>query len=127
MNSVGDRSCAAISLDGELVGEKNIDNVVIPASNMKILVAAVASGVLGDDFRYTTRVMGPTPAAGVINGDVYLVGGGDPVLSGDWYPQSDLDRFAAFNTTSLDELARNLAAAGVTQINGQRARRRQPL
>jgi D-alanyl-D-alanine carboxypeptidase/D-alanyl-D-alanine-endopeptidase (penicillin-binding protein 4) len=118
MNSVGDRSCAAISLDGELVGEKNIDNVVIPASNMKILVAAVATGVLGDDFRYTTRVMGPTPAAGVINGDVYLVGGGDPLLSGDWYPQSNLDRFPAFNTTSLDELARNLAAAGVTQIDG---------
>ena len=42
MNSVGDRSCAAISLDGELVGEKNIDTVVIPASNMKILVAAAA-------------------------------------------------------------------------------------
>lgn len=118
MNSVGDRSCAAISLDGELVGEKNIDTVVLPASTMKILVAAVALDVLGDDFRYTTRVMGPTPSAGVINGDVYLVGGGDPLLSGDWYPQSDLDRFPAFNTTSLDELARNMAAAGVTQING---------
>jgi serine-type D-Ala-D-Ala carboxypeptidase/endopeptidase (penicillin-binding protein 4) len=118
MNSVGDRSCAAISLDGELVGEKNIDAVVIPASNMKILVAAVAIDELGDDFRYTTRVMGPTPSAGVVNGDVYLVGGGDPLLSGDWYPQSELDRFPAFNTTSLDELARNLAAAGVTQING---------
>jgi len=118
MNSVGDRSCAAISLDGELVGEKNIDTVVLPASTMKILVAAVALDLLGDDFRYTTRVMGPTPSAGVINGDVYLVGGGDPLLSGDWYPQSDLDRFPAFNTTSLDELARNLAAAGVTQING---------
>jgi serine-type D-Ala-D-Ala carboxypeptidase/endopeptidase (penicillin-binding protein 4) len=118
MDSVGDRSCAAISLDGELVGEKNIDTVVLPASTMKILVAAVALDVLGDDFRYTTRVMGPTPSAGVINGDVYLVGGGDPLLSGDWYPQSDLDRFPAFNTTSLDELARKLAAAGVTQING---------
>jgi D-alanyl-D-alanine carboxypeptidase/D-alanyl-D-alanine-endopeptidase (penicillin-binding protein 4) len=118
MDVVGDRSCAAISLDGELVGEKNIDAVVIPASNMKILVAAVASGVLGDDFRYTTRLMGPTPSGGVINGDVFLVGGGDPVLSGDWYPQSNLDLFPAFNTTSLDDLARNLAAAGVTQING---------
>jgi serine-type D-Ala-D-Ala carboxypeptidase/endopeptidase (penicillin-binding protein 4) len=118
MNAVGDRSCAAISLDGELVGEKNVDTVVIPASNMKILVAAVAGDVLGNDFRYTTRVVGPTPASGVINGDVYLVGGGDPLLSGNWYPQSDLDRFPAFNTTSLDELARNLAAAGVTQING---------
>ena len=118
MNLVGDRSCAAISLDGELVGEKNIDSVVIPASNMKILVAAVASAVLGDDYRYTTKVVGPAPTAGVINGDVYLVGGGDPVLSGDWYPESDLDRFPQFNATSLDDLARNLAAAGVTQING---------
>jgi D-alanyl-D-alanine carboxypeptidase/D-alanyl-D-alanine-endopeptidase (penicillin-binding protein 4) len=118
MSSVGDRSCAAISLDGELVGEKNIDAVVLPASTMKILVAAVAYEVLGADFRYTTRVMGPTPSQGVINGDVYLVGGGDPLLSGEWYPESDLDRFPAFNITSLDELARNLAAAGVTQING---------
>ncbi len=118
MNVVGDRSCAAISLDGELVGEKNIDNVVIPASNMKILVAAVASAVLGDDYRYTTKVVGPAPTGGVINGDVYLVGGGDPLLSGDWYPESDLDRFKQFNATSLDDLARNLAAAGVTQING---------
>ena len=118
MDSVGEGSCAAISLDGELVSEKNIDAVVIPASNMKILVAAVATDVLGDDFRYTTRVMGPAPSAGVINGDVHLVGGGDPLLSGDWYPQSDLDRFRAFNTTSLDELASQLAAAGVTQIDG---------
>jgi D-alanyl-D-alanine carboxypeptidase/D-alanyl-D-alanine-endopeptidase (penicillin-binding protein 4) len=118
MNAIDDRSCAAISLDGQLVGERNIDKVVIPASNMKILVGAVAAEVLGADFRYTTRVVGPAPAGGVLNGDVYLVGGGDPVLSSDWYPESEMDRFPTFNATSLDELARQLAAAGVTQING---------
>ena len=118
LTAVGDRSCAAVSLDGRLVGAANPDSVVIPASNQKILVAAVALEVLGESFRYTTELVGPSPAGGVVAGDVYLVGGGDPVLSGEWYPTSNLDRFQAFNTTSLDELARNLAAAGVSQIQG---------
>lgn len=118
LDKVNDRSCAAVSLDGRLVGSKHGGIQVIPASTLKVIVAAVAREVLGDDFRYTTRVVGPLPVDGVIDGDVHLVGGGDPLLSGDWYPTSNLDRFPAFNTTSLDELARRVAAAGVTQIRG---------
>ncbi len=118
LGSVGGGSCVAVSLDGTLVGERNSDLVVIPASNQKILVAAVAEQVLGADFVYTTRVVGPQPSGGVITGDVYLVGGGDPLLSGEWYEESELDRFPAFNTTSLDTLARRLVDAGVTQIAG---------
>ena len=118
LGAVNDRSCAAVSLDGRTVGAAHADLVVIPASNMKILVAAVALEVLGDSFRYTTQVVGPAPANGVVAGDVYLVGGGDPLLSGEWYPDSGLDRFRAFNITSLDQLGRDLAAAGVTQIQG---------
>jgi D-alanyl-D-alanine carboxypeptidase/D-alanyl-D-alanine-endopeptidase (penicillin-binding protein 4) len=118
LSAVNERSCAAVSLDGRLVGEKNPGAVVIPASNMKILVAAVALEVLGEDFTYSTRVVGPAPSAGVVAGDVYLVGGGDPLLSGEWYEDANLDRFAAFNTTSLDQLARDLVAGGVTRIDG---------
>ena len=118
LGSVGERSCAAVSLDGTLVDERNPDVVVVPASNQKILVAAVAEQVLGADFVYTTRLVGPSPAGGVITGDVYLVGGGDPLLSGEWYEASELDRLPAFNTTSLDSLARQLVDDGVTQIVG---------
>ncbi len=118
LGSVGDRSCTAVSLDGTMVGERNPDVVVIPASNQKILVAAVAEQVLGSDFVYTTRVVGPTPSDGVITGDVFLVGGGDPLLSGEWYEDSELDRLPVFNATSLDDLARQLVEAGVTQIAG---------
>ena len=118
LDAVNERSCAAVSLDGRLVGARNPDVVVIPASNQKVLVAAVAVDVLGEDFRYTTRVVGPEPVGGVISGDVYLVGGGDPLLSGEWYAGANLDRFPTFNTTSLDDLARDLVAAGVTQIEG---------
>lgn len=118
LGSVNDRSCVGVSLDGVLVGERNLNTIVIPASNQKILVAAVALEVLGPDFTYRTTVVGPPASGGVVAGDVYLVGGGDPLLSSEWYPVSGLDRYPAFNTTSLDQLARNLAANGVTQIQG---------
>lgn len=117
-DSVNATSCAAVSLDGVVVGEANASLAVIPASNQKILVAAAAEEVLGADYTYSTTVVGAAPVNGVIDGDVYLVGGGDPLLSGDWYPDSDLDRFPTFNATSIDALAAQLAAAGVTQING---------
>jgi D-alanyl-D-alanine carboxypeptidase/D-alanyl-D-alanine-endopeptidase (penicillin-binding protein 4) len=118
LDSVDERSCASVSIDGRIVGERNPGAVVIPASNQKILVGAVALDVLGPDYRYTTRVVGPSPSGGVVAGDVYLVGGGDPLLSSEWYPDSGLDRFPPFNITSLDELARQIAASGVTQIQG---------
>jgi D-alanyl-D-alanine carboxypeptidase/D-alanyl-D-alanine-endopeptidase (penicillin-binding protein 4) len=118
MNMIDETSCAAISLDGQLVGAASPARIVIPASNQKILIAAVAEEVLGPEFVYTSRVVGSAPTAGVVSGDIYLVGGGDPLLSGDWYADSNLDKNPAFNTTSLDELARRLAAAGVTRING---------
>ncbi len=115
---VGERSCAAISVNGRMVASKNADTVVIPASNTKNLIAAVALDALGPDFTYTTRVVGPAPVGGVVAGDVYLVGGGDPLLSGDWYATSNLERFPVFNATSLDSLAREVAASGVTTIQG---------
>jgi D-alanyl-D-alanine carboxypeptidase/D-alanyl-D-alanine-endopeptidase (penicillin-binding protein 4) len=115
---VGDRSCAAVSVDGRLVGSHNPTLQVIPASNQKLLVAAVALDVLGEQYRYTTSVVGPSPVGGVIEGDLILVGGGDPLLSGDWYATSNLERFPVFNATSLDELARRLVAAGVTEVRG---------
>jgi D-alanyl-D-alanine carboxypeptidase/D-alanyl-D-alanine-endopeptidase (penicillin-binding protein 4) len=118
LDAVNDRSCAAVSLDGRLVGERNPDVVVIPASNEKLLVAAVAEQVLGSDFVYTTTVVGPEPVGGVIDGDVYLVGGGDPLLSGDWYATAELDRFQPFNLTSIDALVTQLTDAGVSQIAG---------
>jgi D-alanyl-D-alanine carboxypeptidase/D-alanyl-D-alanine-endopeptidase (penicillin-binding protein 4) len=118
LDAVNERSCAAVSLDGRLVGERNPDVVVIPASNEKLLVAAVAEQVLGSDFVYTTTVVGPEPVDGVIDGDVYLVGGGDPLLSGDWYAASELDRFQPFNVTPIETLVTQLTDAGVSQIAG---------
>lgn len=99
---------------------RNTDVAVIPASNLKIITAAVALDVLGPDFTFSTTVVGPAPINGVVEGDVYLVGGGDPVLSEQWYTQPSSSRKRPpIHATSVEALADALAAAGVTQITGQ--------
>ncbi|MGA9277208.1 D-alanyl-D-alanine carboxypeptidase/D-alanyl-D-alanine endopeptidase [Ilumatobacter sp.] len=116
---LNDRSCVAVSVDGEAVGEQNADIAVIPASTQKLVVAAAALDVLGNDYTYTTRVVAPAePVEGVVEGNLVLVGGGDPVLSSDWYPTSNLERRPVFNETSLDTLADRVSEAGVTQVTG---------
>ncbi|MEM9746916.1 MAG: D-alanyl-D-alanine carboxypeptidase [Actinomycetota bacterium] len=113
------QSCVAISVDGQLVGEQNLDLPVLPASNMKVVVAAVALETLGPEFRYTTRVTSSaSPDAGGAVADLVLVGGGDPLLSSDWYPTSGLERRPVFGHTSLDTLADQVVAAGVSRVTG---------
>jgi D-alanyl-D-alanine carboxypeptidase/D-alanyl-D-alanine-endopeptidase (penicillin-binding protein 4) len=114
---VGDDSCIAVSVDGVGVSVKNADVPVIPASVQKLLVAAVALEVLGEDHRFTTAVAARAPVDGVIDGDVYLIGGGDPLLTSDDYPIDD-DRFPAIDTTSFDRLADAFVASGITRITG---------
>ena len=45
------------------------------------------------------------PVGGAIAGDLYLVGGGDPVLSSDWYPTSNMERYPVTSPTRLEALA----------------------
>ena len=53
-----------------------------------------------------------------MQGDLYLVGGGDPVLSADWYPVSNLERYPVMSPTRLEGLADALVSAGVTSVSG---------
>jgi D-alanyl-D-alanine carboxypeptidase/D-alanyl-D-alanine-endopeptidase (penicillin-binding protein 4) len=87
---------------GEALFAVNADDPLNPASNVKMISTAAALDLLGADFRYPTRVLGATPAAGTVHGDVYLMGSYDPTLTlGD-----------------LDQIAAAIAARGVTKIEG---------
>lgn len=114
---LGDGSCGAVAVGGLLASSVNIDEAVIPASVQKLLVAVAALDVLGADHRFVTSVAVPRPVDGVVDGDIYLIGGGDPLLTSDDYPVDD-DVRPAFNTTSFDGLADAVVAAGVTRIRG---------
>jgi len=115
----GQQACVAVRNEERTLG-RVIDPVggVIPASNQKLLTTWAAIELLGPDFTFTTRVTSPVAAVdGVIDGDLFLVGDGDPFLVTDtWIPQFEytVDRFH----TRLEALADAVVAAGVIQVTG---------
>ena len=109
-------SCISMSIDGQPVASKNADLSLRPASNMKLVTAAVALDVLGPGFTYTTEVRGAAQN-GVVTGDLYLVGGGDPLLSSSWW-KGPSTKYPPFNVTPIEALAEHVKAAGITHITG---------
>ncbi|MFX0542832.1 D-alanyl-D-alanine carboxypeptidase/D-alanyl-D-alanine endopeptidase [Roseovarius sp. S4756] len=74
-----------------------------PASVTKAITALYALDAMGPTYRFTTRLMATGPVVdGIVQGDLVLVGGGDPVL----------------DTDALATMAANLKAAGVKGVTG---------
>lgn len=68
--------------DGAVVWEHGDDRPMIPASTMKLLTAATALETLGPAYRFPTWVMvdGEVDVNGVLDGNLYIKGQGDPSM-----------------------------------------------
>ena len=113
---VDDGSCLRVTADGVDLAAESEDLAVIPASNQKLVVAAVALDVLGADHRFRTEVRSVPPVEGVVDGDLHLIGGGDPLLR--TAAVVDQSRYPEFNTTDLAALADQLVELGVERVTG---------
>jgi D-alanyl-D-alanine carboxypeptidase/D-alanyl-D-alanine-endopeptidase (penicillin-binding protein 4) len=90
--------------DGTVLSAFNPDLPVIPASTMKVPTTVAALAILGADYRFSTIVTAKgTVDGGVLKGDLTLIAGGDPFLDG----------------VDLRSLARQLADAGIAQVDGR--------
>src|SRR5262249_51626427 len=88
---------------GRLFFETRGTVLMDPASNQKVLATTTALMRLGADWRFRTELTGAAPTAdGVVVGDVYLRGSGDPTL----------------RSADLDALAAGLARRGVRNTAG---------
>ena len=89
---------------GKILYARNPDTLLIPASNRKLFTAAAALALLGPNFTETTTILADAKpnASGTISGNLYLRGGGDPLLT-----DEDIDKMAA-----------GLAAQGVKKVTG---------
>lgn len=101
----------AVSLDrGDTLVSVNAAEPLVPASNVKLLTTAAALHYLGPDYRFRTFVMTDAPVTnGVLEGDLWFYGTGDPALS--W-------RFSDSRTAIPEALADSLVARGIHTIAG---------
>jgi D-alanyl-D-alanine carboxypeptidase/D-alanyl-D-alanine-endopeptidase (penicillin-binding protein 4) len=95
---------------GERLFQLDADKLVMPASNMKILTLAAAADILGWDHRFTTTLeTAASVETGVLKGDLFVRGTGDPTIN------SRNGRAAVVH----DEFAGALRAAGIYEIQGR--------
>jgi D-alanyl-D-alanine carboxypeptidase/D-alanyl-D-alanine-endopeptidase (penicillin-binding protein 4) len=99
------------SLDsGELLYQLNAGKLMVPASNMKIVTLAGAASVLPWHSRFVTTLETSAPiAAGVLHGDLFVRGGGDPTIN----------TRNARGAAVFSAWAAALKLAGIDEINGR--------
>lgn len=119
LDRIGDGSCVTVAVDGAVISTKNEFAPVIPASNMKLVVAAAALAVLGPGYTFRTAALGDLGLDGVVTGDLALLGGGDPLLTTDDWSANNTQTYRQINTTRLESLADALVDRGVTRIQGR--------
>lgn len=99
--------------NGDTLYDHNGDELLLPASTMKLYTAAIALERLGPEHRFRTQVLrtGSVRTNGILAGDLVLKGAGDPSLA---------PRVAGGTPglQPLDALAAQVAAAGIREIRG---------
>ncbi len=100
------------SKTGKIIFDKNSETGLAPASCQKVITAASAFALLGKDYNYKTMLgYGGKIDNGVLKGNVYIVGSGDPSL-GSW----------RYNGTKENNVLNNfikaIKDAGIQKING---------
>ncbi|MCU1460631.1 MAG: D-alanyl-D-alanine carboxypeptidase/D-alanyl-D-alanine-endopeptidase [Acidimicrobiales bacterium] len=115
----GPNSCLIVHDDrGRVLYSRNPTTPMIPASNLKLLAATVLLDRIGPEARLRTEVVGQPPSSGTVQGNLWLVGAGDPLLAtADFAAQASFNHTARI-ATSLESLADAVVTAGVRTVTG---------
>ncbi|MFJ7666296.1 D-alanyl-D-alanine carboxypeptidase/D-alanyl-D-alanine-endopeptidase [Lysinibacillus sp. NPDC097195] len=90
--------------NGNVLYNNHGEKMIRPASTHKLLVSAAALDLLGPDYRFATKAYVDGPIIdGVLQGNIYLQGGGDPTLL----------------PVHLESFANGLKKLGITKITGK--------
>ncbi len=93
----------------------NADLVLTPASSLKVVTTACALQVLGPEYKFKTELQydGQIDANGVLNGNLYIKGYGDPTLgSPNFENVKNLE-------TVMTEFVNAIKREGIKKVNGK--------
>jgi D-alanyl-D-alanine carboxypeptidase/D-alanyl-D-alanine-endopeptidase (penicillin-binding protein 4) len=94
----------------DTIYSRNAGKLFMPASNQKILTSAVAMAQLGPDYRYHTVIAKRGVVKdSVLNGDLIVIGRGDPTMS---------DRVYGSAAKEMAVIADSIRARGIRRVKG---------
>jgi len=98
--------------NGEELLKYNPDQLLIPASTMKLITTATALRILGPDYRFVTEIgyTGQLDENGFLHGDIVVKGGADPALGSEYF-QSHYYEF-------LKHWAKAIKSSGIKRVEG---------
>jgi D-alanyl-D-alanine carboxypeptidase/D-alanyl-D-alanine-endopeptidase (penicillin-binding protein 4) len=109
-------TCLSVAEHGRDLFSLEPSMPLAPASTQKVLTALAALHVLDPDSVLTTRVVIEEPVVdGVVLGDLWLVGGGDPLLMTTPYADRFEDLYAY---SDLADLADAVVDSGIREVQG---------
>jgi len=104
--------CVLDLKSGKTVAQYNAEQSVTPASVLKLVTTGAALKLLGPDFRFETKLYySGTIENGILKGDLWIRGGGDPTLGTRQIPGKP----EAFLSDWVDAVS----AAGIGRIEGR--------
>jgi D-alanyl-D-alanine carboxypeptidase/D-alanyl-D-alanine-endopeptidase (penicillin-binding protein 4) len=96
---------------GDTLYSRDAGKLFVPASNMKVVTAAVALDAFGPDYRFATPILARGEIRdGVLHGDMLVVGRGDPSVS---------DNMIFDAMLPLSVAADSLRARGIRHVRGK--------
>ena len=97
---------------GDTLFSRNPDDLMQPASTMKLMTSALSLERFGPDHQFSTDVLrdGPVTPDGTLQGNLYMRGDGDPGFS-NRFLRGDPD-------APVEMLARFIAGTGVKHVKG---------
>jgi len=105
---------------GKILYAQNPERLFTPASNTKLFTTATALALIGPDYRFNTSVEtnGILDTHGRLNGNLLLIGRGDPNLSGRELPYDLRTQRNDHPIKVLEDLADSLVQKGVKYVDG---------
>lgn len=119
LDGSGPAACLVVNEGDRTLHATNAEISLVPASNQKILTTYAALSVLSPARTFQTHVSSAAPLqAGRIDGDLFLVGGGDPFLVTEDFQAQYGEIQDGRTVTRLEDLADAVVAQGLTEVTG---------
>ncbi len=98
--------------DGRTIVDIDAEKMVMPASNVKLITTGAALHTLGSGFRFETKIGHDGEIAdGVLKGNLYIIGGGDPTTG-------SKDSIAVALEKTFSSWKKIISGAGIRRIEG---------